>query len=81
MKHYLKNIEFNHYNYDTLITIECVPNFIEKIFGYKTKDRKYLGSSTVWYEITDGNHNRCGIFKESWLWEIEKREEYKSAGQ
>lgn len=63
---------------ETEITLIVEPFFLFRWFGAKEKERKFVGSGTVWYELPD--FRRPGSHIEGRLSEIRTKMEYYSEG-
>lgn len=56
------------------------PDWLLRRFGFKYSEttRKFIGHTTVWYEITKDGFSRCGTEMEHYLSEVFAQIEYEN---
>ena len=71
----LKEYIHDFTEHDDLITIGYYPNSLEKFFGKKPHEKKFIGSVTWWSYYPSFIH--VGTLKDEWLLNIYHREKHK----
>jgi hypothetical protein len=61
---------------ELLVTVEFQPNWIAKLFGAKSYEKRYRGSCTVWFSFPDAQ--RASSSMEVWLCGVWKREKWRT---